>query len=320
MLTVHCYDGAEARVIENPDDISELVAQSSRLVWVDLVHPTDSEYLCVQAEFDLHPLAMEDARKHGQRPKLEEYPTHAFMVAYSAALAEVDLFIGPNWLVTVRGTVGNEAWSVDAARTRFERTHGDNGAVGFLVYTILDELVDGYFTAMDAYEDRLEAVEEAIFSEVAARDADERGIQEQLFDFRREMLVFRRRVAPLREVLAGMLRQEVQWLDRASLVHLQDVYDHVLRVLDLVDGQRELMGNAVDAHLAIISNHMNDVMKRMTSWGAILLGSTLVAGIYGMNFRHMPELDWELGYPFALALMATITITGYLFFRRRDWL
>src|SRR5688500_9382770 len=103
MLTVHCYDAGGARVVENPDDISELVQQSSQLVWVDLVDATDREYDCVQHEFELHPLAMEDARKHGQRPKLEQYPTHAFVVAYSARLAEVDVFVGRNWLVTVRG-------------------------------------------------------------------------------------------------------------------------------------------------------------------------------------------------------------------------
>src|SRR6185503_9260896 len=120
--------------------------------------------------------------------------------------------------------------------------------------------------------------------------------------------------------LSSLLRREVEWIDEATVVHLQDVYDHVLRSIDLIDSQRELMGNAVDAHLAIISNRMNMVMKKMTSWGAILLGSTLVAGIYGMNFHDLPELSWHFGYPFALSLMALITIFGYIFFRRKDWL
>ena len=149
---------------------------------------------------------------------------------------------------------------------------------------------------------------------------DEAAIQQELFDVRRQLLFFRRAVVPLREVLNMMLRREVAWVDDATAVHLQDVYDHVLRAIDLIDGQRELMGNAVDAHLAIISNRMNYVMKKMTSWGAILLGSTLVAGIYGMNFRNMPELDWRLGYAWALGIMATITVVGYWFFSKRDWL
>ena len=133
--------------------------------------------------------------------------------------------------------------------------------------------------------------------------------------------MFRRAVVPLREVRQHRsCGAEVEWIDDDTVVHLQDVYDHVLRAIDLLDGQRELMGNAVDAHLAIISNRMNQVMKKMTSWGAILLGSTLVAGIYGMNFQHMPELDWHYGYPLALGLMVAITVGGYWYFKAKDWL
>jgi magnesium transporter len=203
-------------------------------------------------------------------------------------------------------------------RARFERTKPNSATVGFLLYTILDELVDGYFDATDSSEDQLEALEESIFA--AELNAPEHEIQEQLFDIRRELLVFRRRVVPLREVVGALLRREVSWIDDAALIHLQDVYDHVLRAIDLIDGQRELMGNAVDAHLAIISNRMNNVMKKMTSWGAILLGSALVASIYGMNFEHMPELKWLLGYPWALLLMLLSAVCPYLFFRWRGWL
>ncbi|MFP5327610.1 MAG: CorA family divalent cation transporter, partial [Acidimicrobiia bacterium] len=129
------------------------------------------------------------------------------------------------------------------------------------------------------------------------------------------------RVIPLRDVLGVIVRGRVEWLDdRNVYVHFQDVYDHILRAVDQLDAQRELLGNAVDAHLAILSNRMNSVMKLMTSVGAILLGSTLVAGIYGMNFEHMPELEWRYGYPFALGLMVAVTAAGVAYFRRRDWL
>ena len=120
--------------------------------------------------------------------------------------------------------------------------------------------------------------------------------------------------------LCALLRDGPIGLDDHTRVYLQDVYDHVLRAVDLVDSQRELMGNAVDAHLAIISNRMNQVMKTMTSWGAILLLSTLIAGIYGMNFRHMPELNWTIGYPMALGTMLVVTVVGYTYFKRKDWL
>ena len=317
-IAAFVYRDARVERIEDVSEVSELRGRDGVLVWVDLWDPTEGDFACVADEFDLHPLAMEDARKHGQRPKLERYPTHAFIVAYSMSLAEVDLFVGPDWVVSVRGDGPDGApWDIGPAQARFERTRGDGVSVGFLVYTILDELVDGYFHATDAAEDKLEVLEERIFSESLS---EERIIQQELFDIRRSLLVFRRAVVPLRDVVSSLLRREVGWIDDRSVVLLQDVYDHILRAVDLLDGQRELMGNAVDAHLAIISNRMNQVMKKMTSWGAILLGSTLVAGIYGMNFVHMPELRWRYGYPFALAIMAVITGVGRWFFKKRDWL
>ncbi|HEV7887179.1 MAG TPA: CorA family divalent cation transporter, partial [Acidimicrobiales bacterium] len=139
MITALVYDdGKVAEIV--PDDISE-VRSRGRLVWVDLWDASDEDFACVQAEFELHPLAMEDARKHGQRAKLEQYPTHAFIVAYSKELAEVDVFVGPDWVVTVRGAgPAGEPWDISGARSRFERTRDGNGTVGFLVYTLLDEL------------------------------------------------------------------------------------------------------------------------------------------------------------------------------------
>jgi magnesium transporter len=317
MITVRAY-GEDGMEEVGSGGISTLVAQSSRLVWVDVVQPDEADLECLENQFQLHPLAMEDVRQHHQRPKLEHYPTHSFVVAYSAELQEVDFFVGPTWVVSVREhDDGGQAWSVEGAKARFDRTRPEHASPGFLLYILLDELVDGYFDATDAAEDHLEALEERIFGEELA---EERAVQQELFDVRRRLVVFRRAVVPLREVVGSLMRREVAWVDEYTATLLQDVYDHVLRAVDLLDGQRELMGNAVDAHLAIISNRMNSVMKKMTSWAAILLGSTLVAGIYGMNFEHMPELRWRLGYLYALGLMAVITVVGYRFFKAKDWL
>ena len=317
MISAVVFAGGGSRRID-PAAISEEVGQGGALLWVDLTEPTDDELTCVQQEFSLHPLALEDARKHGQRPKLERYPDHAFLVGYGAELAEVDLFCGPSWLVTVRarGRDG-KPWDPAEAMARFEKSGPLEATPGYLLYTILDELVDDYFVHAERVEDELESLEEQIFSE---SPPDEREVQHSLYALRRELLAFRRRVVPMREVVAEILRREVEWIDDVALTHFQDVYDHLLRAVDQLDSQRELMGNAVDAHLAIISNRMNEVMKKMTSWGAILLGSTLIAGIYGMNFAHMPELGWRYGYPSALGLMVVLTVVLYRFFRRRDWL
>jgi magnesium transporter len=310
LITVKAYDEAGVEYIKDPADISELVGHK-KLLWVDLVEPDDDDLACIAEEFELHPLAMEDARKHGQRPKLEQYPTHAFVVAYTSSLAEVDLFVGPDWLVTVREQAD------ERTEARFERTRPEVPTVGFLLYTILDEIVDGYFACAEAFEDRIEDFEDRILDEESGND---RGIQAELLTLRRELVEFRRKVVPLRDVLQFLLRGDVPWVDEGARVHLQDVFDHVLRAVDQLDSQRELVGNAVDAHLAIASNRMNQVMKRMTSWGAILLGSTLIAGIYGMNFDTMPELHWRFGYLWALSLMLTITVAGYTYFKGKDWL
>ena len=317
MITVLVYRGGDVKEVDAAD-LGTAITEPGALVWANVTRPDEADLECIQTQLRLHPLAMEDVRQRFQRPKLEYYPTHGFVVAYTADLQEVDIFVGPNWLVSVCEAGANgDGWSVDQARGRFDRTHSRDLSPGFLLYVLLDEIVDGYFDATDQAEDVLEKLEEDIFAEHVP---DERLIQQELFDVRRRLLVFRRAVVPLRDVVGSLMRREASWIDETTATHLQDVYDHVLRAVDLLDGQRELMGNAVDAHLALISNRINGVMKTMTSWGAILLGASLVGTIYGMNFENMPELGWGLGYAFALGLMAMITILGYRYFRRKNWL
>ena len=317
MLTARVCTTGEIKEID-PVDVSLSAGDPDRVVWVDVVDPDEADLACVQEEFDLHPLAMEDVRERHQRAKLEHYPSHSFVVAYSGGLQEVNLFVGPGWVVTVRESDDHgRPWPLEGVLARYGRARPEHSMVGFLLYVILDELVDGYFTAVDAVEDSLEDLEERVFAEELP---EERSIQQELFASRRRLMLFRRAVVPLRDVVASLMRREVAWVDETTATHLQDVFDHVLRVIDQLDAQRELLGNAVEAHLAVVSNRMNAVMKRMTSGGAILLGATLVAGIYGMNFEDMPELGWAFGYPFALGVMLTLSIAGFAYFKRKGWL
>jgi magnesium transporter len=298
--------------------VAEVITEP-KVHWIDVVDPTPEEIATLADTYGLDAMAVEDIIEAGQRPKLELYPNHAFLVAYSANLAEVDVFIGREWVITVRERNREGAvWEPTLAHARCERVANHERTVGIVVHAILDEIVDGYFNTLDAVEDRIEELENYVFE--PPKGVTETQIQQRLFGIRHDLVAFRRKVIPLREVLAALLRGEVAEVGGPVLLLLQDVYDHLLRAVDTIDSHRELMGNAVDAHLAIISNRMNEVMKRMTSWGAILLGSTLVAGIYGMNFVHMPELQWRYGYFYALSLMAAITVVGYWYFRRRDWL
>jgi magnesium transporter len=309
-------------VLGDPDAISECLLRDS-LVWVDLVDPTNDELTTLSDEFELHPLWLKDIEEPGQRPKLEVFKTHAFIIGYAhdddpTDLPEVGLFFSQRWLVTVRQrNAAGRLFEIDDVRQFYERIRGDRLDVGLLLYALLDDMVDGYFDTIDAAEDRISAIEENIFADQPDSD---RSVQQNLLHVRRALIELRRHVAPMRDVVLALLRREVPWLDGDALVYLQDVLDRLLRVVDGIDVQRELLGNVVDAQLGLQANRMNKVMKKMTSWGAILIAATLIAGIYGMNFREMPELDWSFGYPAALLSMLLVTSSLYLWFRHKDWL
>ena len=315
-------DGATKQITDH-DEISDVLAAGGSLVWVDALDPTEADLTKIEQEFSLHPLAMEDVRHPGQRPKIERYDTHAYLVAYASngdpqQLSELDVFVAQGWMVTIRHSFDHDP-CIDIADVgaRFDRTRSEHNTVGFLLYTLLDTVVDTYFDALDRTEDELELIEGRIFS---AGTREERALQQRLLSLRRELLMFRRRVVPLRDVLQVILRQEVQPIREDVERYFQDVLDHILRVIDTLETQRELLGNAVDAHLAVVNNNMNQIMKKMTSWGAILFGAALITGVYGMNFDHMPELHWRYGYFMALGLMVLLTLGLYTWFRKRDWL
>jgi magnesium transporter len=321
MLNATAYNGESSWSVSGVEAIVSAVGDATNLVWVDLCGPIDDDLEAIAAGLNLHELAVEDVRKHGQRAKLDRYPLHAFLVAYARAadgdMCEVDVFIGPNWIVTVREMNDHgETFSIVEVAHRYARLRKLDTGIGFLLYCLLDDLVDGYFAEAEQAEDALEVIEETLFDVGPPPDGT---LQQELLELRRSLITFRRRVVPLRDVVLALLRREVPWIEDAAMVYLEDVFDHILRVIDQIDTQRELMGNVVDASLALTSNRMNEVMKKMTSWGAILIVATLIAGIYGMNFTDMPELHWRFGYYGALGLMLLTTSGMYLYFRRKKW-
>jgi magnesium transporter len=310
------------------DRLTEVIEPEKTLLWVDCVYPTGEELDSLTAQFQISHITAEDLHQGGQRTKLEHYPEHfhvavhdCFLVEDRLVTREIDLVFGDRWVLSVRQPSDDPEnpapFELDPVIRRFEveRTNEAADDEGFLIWAFLDVIVDRYFNISDRFDDRLDEVEEIVFSPTAGDD-----IPREVFDLRRVMVNFRRVVAPLREVLAALLRREASCIGDEAIAHLQDVYDHVLRATDWIETQRDLLTGLLEADLAVVSNRVNKVMKRMTSWGAILLGSTLIAGIYGMNFRDIPELDWVFGYPFALGLMLALTIFLYTWFKRRDWL
>lgn len=306
------HDGLDVGALDDPQ----------ALLWVDVAGPEPGDLEALASGLPVHELALEGIRGARQRPKLERYPAHAFLVAYARAedgdLSEVDVLVGANWIVTVRErNAHGELFDVSGVLERYLRVRDLDRGAGFLLYVLLDELVDDYFQAIEEWEDRLEDIEQVLFDTGPPPDS---SLQRDLLDLRKDLIVFRRRVVPLRDVVLAILRREVPWVEEAAVVWFQDVLDHLLRLVDQIDTQRELMGNVVDASLALGANRMNLVMKKMTSWGAILIVATLITGIYGMNFANMPELHWRYGYATALGTMAIATIGLYLWFRHKDWL
>lgn len=324
MLRMVLFRDGEIVHTEDVDEVARCVGDGSCVVWVDSSGPDEGDLETATKLFGLHELAVEDVSKHGQRAKLQHYDNHSFVVVYARAtdgdLSEVDIFTGGNWVFTVRERNDHgEMLDLSDVKQRLEERRDLDVSPGAILYALLDSVVDGYFVAIDAAEDHLEDVEERIF-DAAAGPPPDGSIQQDLLDIRRSLIMFRRRVVPLREVVLSILRGEVDCIDQKVLIYFEDVLDHLLRVIDQIDVERELVGNVVDASLALGANRMNQVMKKMTSWGAILIVATLIAGIYGMNFTNMPELHWRYGYFGALGTMLAITLGLYVYFKRKGWL
>jgi magnesium transporter len=322
MITVSV--NIEGRALRNDlplDRIGEIIAGgTTNLLWLDVIAPTPDELRLLAEEFAFHPLAMEDAAKRHQRPKIDFYDGFLFLVFYELAVAddrteihELSCFVGANYLVTIHE---RECVAVAAIAARWCGKPEELGkrGVGFLVYALLDAIVDDYFPVVDAFSDRIEALEDRIFEQTDPH------AQRDVFALRKDLTAIRRVLGPERDVMNLLVRRDSPALGEETVVYFQDVYDHILRVTDNLDAYRELLSGALDASLSVTSNRLNRVMKTLTASSIILMSMTLVASVYGMNFDHMPELHWRLGYAWALGLMAVIGVVLLNIFRRIDWL
>lgn len=303
------------------DAFAEILNEPGSLLWVAVVSPTDDELAVIQRDFNIHYLAIEAARHTHSRPEIDFYDNFIYLnfyavdpeVAPGERMQMIAFFIGKNFLITVQDKPLHMLDDVQANWLQSTRASGRQ-EIGLLLYSILDPIVDEYFVAIDAYAETIDAVETEIFE----RNSHE-SLQ-RLFAIKKQTMEFRRVLAPERDLLNMLLRWDSPLLDRQTVIYLQDIYDHLLRVLDSVDNYRDLLGSVLDAHLSITSNRLNQTMKTLTASSIILMGMTLVASIYGMNFDHMPELGWNLGYWWALGLMTVIAGCLLVVFRRIDWL
>jgi magnesium transporter len=303
-------------------DVSDHLEQSDTVVWVDLCGPSQEELHELAAELGLHELAVEDALEPHQRPKLDHYATHLFLSCHAVRVdveegtldkTEVDGFINERWLITVRK---DEGFSIDPVLQRWDRSP-DLAAygVGFLLYGLLDVIVDGYFEAVQAFDEYYDRVSEGIFADRPLEPAQQR----HWFEMRGAMVRFHRLVVPLREAISSLMRREHSAVSEQLYPYFQDVYDHILRVGEATDSLRELVGTIVETNLSLRDYRQNQIVKKVSSWAAIIAVPALITGYYGMNVPY-PGSGRVWGAAVASALIVSGTVGLYRLFRRIDWL
>ncbi|MCU0919988.1 MAG: magnesium/cobalt transporter CorA [Burkholderiaceae bacterium] len=321
-MLVNCVAYEDGRKLADIpiEDIDDWVKKPGCFVWVALRDATDDELRQMQQEFDLHDLAVEDARHGHQRPKIEEYGDTLFVVmklpeARQGELenGEVAIFVGPNFVLSVRN---NSTQGFLGVRERCEREpkHLKQGA-GFVLYALMDAVVDRYFPLLDTMETDLEEIEGHIFDRGSARWNIER-----LYALKRRVTVMRHAVGPLLEVVGKLHGGRVPAVCSRSQEYFRDVHDHLERISTAIDGIRETIGTAIQVNLSMVTIEESETTKRLAAWAAIFAVSTALAGIWGMNFEHMPELKWAWGYPLALAAIASAAGVLFWRFKRSGWL
>jgi magnesium transporter len=302
------------------DQIQAALAQEDQFVWIGLYEPDQSLLRQVQQQFGLHDLAIEDAINAHQRPKLELYDDSVFIVLRTAQripsgrleFGETHVFLGRNYIVTVRhGSMRSHV----GVRHRCEATpHLLSQGPGYVLYSLMDFIVDQYLPIVREIEEEVQEIEGVVLDDPTASDATAR-----IYLLKRDLVSLRRAVSPLADVCNRLLRADVPYIPADTRPYFRDVYDHIVRLNESIDAQRELLTSVLEAHLSLVTVAQNEHMKRITAWAAMLAVPTMIAGIYGMNF-DIPELHWPHGYAMSLAAMLVSCLGLYIGFRRSRWL
>jgi magnesium transporter len=319
--TVACLGGVSLERNVPSEEVRNYIREPGNLVWVDVQDPGPAELSMLLEEFGFHPLALEDVATGQQRPKVDEYKGYVFVVTYGVVPGEdttaprtfeVDLFIGRNYLVSIhRG----RAPALEDAVGRWTR----GGAmlregVGFLVYTVMDAIIDAYSPLMNAIEEKLEGAEMEIFARFHQESV------QRLLELKRTLFTLRRVLYPLRETFSLFLRRDQPLFSANTLVYFQDVYDHILRILDVLDIERDMVASTLDAHLAVVSNQLNETMKTLTVITVVVALAGSVFGAWGMNFEVIPLATAPWGFWGVMGSTITLIVIALMVSRRRGWL
>ena len=319
---MNCAAYQEGRKVGNVelDDISEVLKQPDRFIWIGLHEPGKEMLAKIQLEFGLHELAIEDAVRAHQRPKLETYGETLFIVLRTAQLkdqridfGETHFFLGPNFIINIRH--GSTIPYTDV-RSRCESTpHLLRKGPGFALYAVMDAIVDQYFPIIDFLEEQVGSLEGKIFHERFRRETTT-----EIYRLKRKLLEVKRAVSPLIDICNRLMRFDLKLIDEDTRPYFRDIYDHAIRINEMVDNARELLSTALEANLSMSSISQSEVAKRFAGWAALIGVPTMVAGIYGMNFEFMPELDWKWGYPAVMGVTFVLCAALYHQFKKSGWL
>jgi magnesium transporter len=321
-MLINCVAYQEGKKLSDipVEDISDYLCKPGCFVWVALRDASDAEMAQMKEEFKLHELAVEDAARGHQRPKIEEYGDCLFTVVHTVDLGgdelvggEVAIFAGPNYVLSVRRDTQKGFLGV---RARAEREpHLLKMGSAFVMYALMDAVVDRYFPVVDMLESELETIEDRIFTHGAQRHNVER-----LYQLKRKGLVLRHAVLPLLEAVGGLTSGRVPQLVDGTQDYFRDVQDHLSRIAGRLDAIRDTISTAIQVNLSMVSIDESEVNKKLASWAAIFAVFTAFAGVWGMNFKVMPELEWRWGYPVALAIMVAVALYMYRRFKKAGWL
>ena len=321
-MLVNCVAYKDGRKLADIsiNEIHLFVNERDCFVWVALQDPEPAEIEVMQREFGLHELAVEDTQHGHQRPKIEEYGDSLFVALHmieaegeELAAGEVNIFVGANYVLSVRRRARHGFTDV---RARCEREpellrHG----AGYVLYALMDAVVDRYFPILDGLETELEDIEERMFADQATR-----ANIEALYQLKHKLMVLKHATEPLIEAMGRLHGGRVAPLCVSLQEYFRDVHDHLVRLNQSIDSLREMLTTAISVNLSLITIQENEVVKRLAAYAALVAVPTMIAGIYGMNFQHMPELNWIYGYPLAVISMAAIDIYLFYLFRKAKWL
>jgi magnesium transporter len=318
MLTIRRSTGKGLENVSR-EAVADLLPRADANLWFHFDAPTEEELRFLQENLKIHPLTIEDVVTQNQRPKIESFEDYVYIAIHpllhrkkwQIEPSELDLLLGQHWIVSVH--YGPLPGLIDNGHIHERLSNALGRGADFLLYTLVDLVVDSYFPILDEIEDEIDSLEERLLAQAKSADMN------RLLAFKRSLVHVRRAVGPQREVFNQLTRHEFPFIRGENLVYFRDVYDHLLRITDELDSLRDILSSALEVHLASTSNQLNVTMKRLAAWGTIFVVITAIAGIYGMNFKFMPELEWRYGYYAAISGMALVSLVLYFYFNKKGY-